>query len=199
MPIFQIQAGGYVVAGIWHGYAWTAGVTSAASGAAMTTITPLDFSGVAAGATALCAQGSIGAASDYGGVAMIGVNVNQAVLGADGGIPPMQTVAIGGSGITVRYSNPGGTQIRVQIQTPAGQTSATGRWCATLSGSGGTETLLWSSFWGGVADGTQGCWNLGGNHPAIGTQISNVALLVPGSNSMAVPYSFCLQSVAQAG
>jgi hypothetical protein len=91
----------------------------------MTTITPPDFSGVAPGATALCAQGSIGAASDWGGVAMIGVNVNQAMLGADGGIPPMQTVAIGGSGITVRYGNPGGTQIRAQIQTPAGETSAT--------------------------------------------------------------------------
>jgi hypothetical protein len=197
IPIFQIQAQGYVVAGIWHGYAWTAAVTSAAPGAAMSSINPPDFSGVAAGATQLCAQGTIGAASDYGGVAMIGVNVNQALF-ADAGIPPTQTVAIGGSGITVRYSNPGGTQIRVQIQTPTGDTSATGRWCATLSGPGGTETLPWSSFWGGVADGTQGCWNAGGTHPPVGTQISNVALLVPGSNSMPVPYSFCLQSVAQA-
>jgi hypothetical protein len=131
-------------------------------------------------------------------VALIGVNVSQAMLGADGGIPPLQTIAIGGSGITVRYSNPGGTQIRVQIQTPAGETSPTGRWCATLSGAGGTETLPWSYFWGGVTDGTQGCWNSGGNHPAIGTQISNVALLVPGGNVTPVPYSFCLQYIAQA-
>jgi hypothetical protein len=198
IPIFQIQAQGYVVAGTWHGYAWTAGVTSAAAGAGTTTINPPDYSAVAAGATALCAQGSIGAASDYGGVAIIGVNVNQAQVGLDGGAPPMGTIAIGGYGITVQYANPGGTQIRVQVQTPGGETSGTGRWCATLSGSGGIETVPWSSFWGGVADGTQGCWNSGGNHPPIGTQISQVVLLVPGGNAAAVSYNMCLLGIAQA-
>jgi hypothetical protein len=172
-------------------------LTSAATGAGTTTITPSNFSTVAAGTAALCAQGSIGAASDYGGVAMIGMNVNQDQF-ADAAIPPMQTVAIGGSGITVTYTNPGATQIRVQIQTPAGETSATGRWCATLSGAGGTETVPWTTFWGGVADTVQGCWNSGGVHPPGGTAISAVMLLVPGGSSTAVAYSFCLQSIMQA-
>jgi hypothetical protein len=186
------------VSGAWHGYAWTAGVTSAASGAGTTTINPPDYSTVASGATALCAQGSIGAASDYGGVGMIGVNVNQDQVRPNGEAPLVGTVAIGGSGITVQYTNPGGTEIRVQIQTPAGESSPTGRWCAILTGAGGTETLLWSTFWGGVPDTTQGCWNSGGINPPIGTQISNVDLLVPGSNARAVPYSMCLLGIAQA-
>ena len=38
-----------------------------------------------------------------------------------------------------------------------------------------------------------------GNHPAVGTAISQVALLVPGGNSSAVPFSMCLQGFVQAG
>jgi hypothetical protein len=199
IPGFQIQAGSYIVAGTWHGYAWTAAVTSGAAGAAATTINPTDYLSVPAGVTELCAAGSVGAAMDYGGAGMLGMNVNQAQLGPDGGDPPVQTVGIGGTGITVRYSNMGASEIRVQIQTPAGETSPTGRWCATLSGVGGTETVLWSQFWGGVADTTQGCWNSAGINPPLGTQISNVALLVPGGNAAAVPFSFCLQGIGQAG
>jgi hypothetical protein len=198
LPGFQIYSGGYVVSGNWHGYAWTAGVTSAASGAGITTITPISFSGVSDGATELCVAGSIGAAPDYGGVAVIGVEVNQPRMGPDGGDPQAQTVAIGGSGVTVSYTNPGATSIRVQIQTLDGATSPTGRWCATLLGSGGTETVPWSSFWGGVTDGTKGCWNSGGNNPPLGTQIESVGLVVPGSNMAAVPFSFCLTGIAQA-
>jgi len=185
------------VAGTWTGYAAPYGVTSGASGAGTTTIAPADFSAVAAGATELCAQGTIGAASDSGGSASIRVNGNQAASAPDGGVDPIQTVAIGGSGVTVRYSNPGGTVLRLQIQTPAGATDPTGRWCANLSGLGGTETVPWVAFWGGVADGTQGCWNSGGTNPPVGTEISVVGLLVPGSNTAAVPYDFCLQGIAQ--
>jgi hypothetical protein len=108
----------------------------------------------------------------------------------------VSTLAIGGSGIVVRYTNPGASVIRVQIQTPLGESSPTGRWCATLSGAGGTEVVTWDMFWGGVADSTQGCWNSGGAHPPIGTEISNVALLVPGGNATAIPYRFCLQGIA---
>jgi hypothetical protein len=194
-----LQSQGYVVSGPWHGYAWTAAVTSVAAGAVTTTINPPDFSGVAAGASELCAWGSVGPASDYGGVALLGVNVNQPQLGLDGGDPPVKTAPIGGIGITVSYTNPGGSVIRVQIQTPLGESSPTGRWCAALSGAGGTETVTWDMFWGGVADTTQGCWNAGGAHPPLGTEISNVALLVPGGNATAVPYSFCLQGIVQAG
>jgi hypothetical protein len=196
VPGFQIQDGGYVVVGTWWaGYAWTAGLTSAASGAGTTTITPANFPDVKAGATELCAHGSIGAASDYGGAAIIGVNVNQVPV--PDASPSEQTVGIGGSGLTVQYTNPGGTQIRVQIQTLAGETSAAGRWCAILSGFGGTETVPWTAFWGGAAEG-QGCWNAGGVSPPLGTQIMGVQLLVPGSNVVDVPYSFCLQGFAEA-
>jgi hypothetical protein len=195
---FQIQAEGYVVAGTWHGYAWTAAVTSSVPvGGATSTIAPLEFSAVAAGATELCAQGSVGPATDYGGIAMLGMNVNQPQI-IDGGDPPLGTLAISGTGITVKYTNPGASVIRVQIQTPAGETDPTGRWCATLSGAGGIETLTWDMFWGGVADTTEGCWNSGGINPPLGTQIQNVALTVPGGNAVAVPFNFCLQGIIQA-
>jgi hypothetical protein len=59
-------------------------------------------------------------------------------------------------------------------------------------------TIPWSSFWGGVADPTQGCWNAGGVHPPTALEISQVELLVPGGNNAPVGYSFCLQGVAQA-
>jgi hypothetical protein len=174
-------------------------VTSKAAGAVTTTIDPANFTSVVAGETQLCATGSIGQATDYGGVAMIGVNVNQAQLGEGDAGPVVQEVAIGGTGVTVTYTNPGDTEIRVQIQTIAGEFDATGRWCAVLGGNGGVETLTWAQFWGGTSVTTDGCWNSAGNHPAVGTLISQVALLVPGGNAAAVPYSFCLQGVGQAG
>jgi hypothetical protein len=204
VPGFQIQDQGYVVSGAWAGYAWPVGVTSSASDAGTTTITPADFSGVAAGATELCIQGSVGA--DYSSAALLGMNVNQARVeadggsqpGADGGFPSTQTVAIGGSGITVQYTNPGGSPLRVQIQTQPEATDPTTRWCANLSGLGGTETIPWSVFWGGVGDNTLGCWNSGGINPPAGTAISAVVLVVPGDIAAAVPYDICLQGIAQA-
>jgi hypothetical protein len=198
LPGFQVLDAGYVVAGAWHGYAWTAAVTSAASGAATTTMEPRDFSAVAAGATELCASGSVGQSSDYGGAALLGVNVNQAELTTDGGYLPGQTISISDTGIMVKYSNAGSSVLRVQIQTPAGESSPTGRWCAVLSGTGGAETVPWTQFWGGAADPTQGCWNSAGSHPPIGTQITQIALLVPGGATAAMPFSFCLQGLAQA-
>ncbi|MGA3123150.1 MAG: hypothetical protein ABSF69_20455 [Polyangiaceae bacterium] len=232
LPGFQIEAQGYIVAGAWEGYASPKAVTSTAADAGTTTISPGDFSTVPDGASELCIQGSIGAASDYGGAAFINVAVNQppaaveagadaeadaasetdaavdgaadggldgAALGEDGAAAPaLQTVALGGSGLTIWYTNPGGSALRVVIYDTTGYKSPTGHWCANLSGLGGTETLFWSDFWGGVADGTQGCWNLGGNNPSIGTPIVAVELLAPGGNTSAVPYSMCLKGLAQA-
>jgi hypothetical protein len=91
------------------------------------------------------------------------------------------------------------SELRMQIQTPTGEADPTGRWCAVLAGVGGTETLTWDVFWGGVSDTTQGCWNSGGGHPTVGTLISQVALVVPGGNSNPVPFNFCLQGLGQAG
>ena len=203
IPGFSIDAGGYVLANTWHGYAWPAGVTSGAAGAATTTIDPANFSAVAAGATELCVSGSIGQASDYGGAAMIAVNVNQGQIADDAGNNPNGVVSIGGSGITVTYSQTVRTEIRIEIQTPAGENDPTGRWCAVLRGAVAgetvTETVTWQQFWGGTSVTTDGCWNSGGNHPPVGTQIQTVGLLVPGGNSAAVPFNFCLQGLAQAG
>jgi predicted dienelactone hydrolase len=193
IPGFHIQAQGYVVSGAWGGYAYTS-VSPAET--PTTTISPADFTSMTSGATELCVQGTVGAVLDS---ASIGVNVNQTEAAPDGGTSSVQTKAIGGDGITVQYSNPGGSVLLVQIQTPNGTADATGRWCANLSGLGGTETIPWAGFWGGVADGTKDCRVAGGGgiNPPVGTEISAVSLYVPGSTA-AVPYNFCLQGIGQA-
>jgi hypothetical protein len=202
---FQIQQGGYVVAGQWSGYAAPDAMTSSAADAGTTTIAPADFSSVADGAPGLCVQGTIGAASDSGAVASIRVNTNQARAAADAGasdaglgagLSPVQTVRIMGGGITVQYTNPGGSPLRLVIQTPENDSSH--RYCALLSGIGGTETVTWDAFWGGSTKPWEGCGNATGNNPPAGLEISGVSVLAPGSTTSAVPYNFCLQGLAQA-
>ena len=213
---FRIDKSGYIVSGQWKGYAFVYAGTKTAGAPASTvaTVPPctgtgadggpeVNFSCIEAGATQLCIQGSIAGVSDYSGVAMIGVNVNQGNIADDAGNNPQGTIAIGGTGITVTYTNPAKSVMRLQIQGVGGDTPGTGgataRWCATLSGNGGTETVTWAQFYGGVSDTTQGCWNSGGNNPAVGTEITQVSLLVPGDDVDAVPFDFCLQSIGQVG
>ena len=204
---FQIQQGGYVVAGQWSGYATPVGSTSSAADAGATTITPVDFSSVANSATELCVQGAVGPASDSGAAASIIVNVNQARVaadagaldaGLDGGIHPGQNATTRGSGITVEYTNPGQSPLQLALWTDTN--AAMGTWCAILSGVGGTETLTWDTFFGCGTDPAQQFekdW-VDQTLPPVGLSIVAVSLLAPGSTTAPVPYSFCLQGLAQA-
>jgi hypothetical protein len=137
---------------------------------------------------------------------MLGVDVNQGQIADDAGNNPKGTVAIGGTGITVTYTQSVQTAIRVQIQAPGGEASGSGgssyRWCATLAGAKAgetkTETVLWNQFWGGVTDSTQGCWNNGGVNPPTGQLIEQVSINIPGGNTTDLPFGFCLLSIGQA-
>jgi hypothetical protein len=169
------------VSGPWAGYVW-AGV-GAGTGS---TITPADFSAHTTG-TPFCATGSVGAMADYSGVAMIGYNINQAV-GSD--VTGTWTPPAGSTGITVSFSNPGGSQLRVQIQGLYGATDETDRWCYPLTGASGTVTIPWSSF-------NTYCWDGTGTYYAR-SALQAVMLIVPGGNVSSLSYSICLNSFAPA-
>jgi hypothetical protein len=173
---WRVEDGGYVTTGSWHGYAWTAALTGSS-------ITPAGFSTVPAGSP-LCASGSVAPQADYGGWAMLGVNLNQ----AQSANAPANTVVPTGTGVTVSVSNPGGSALRVQISGPTGETDANDRWCATISGSG-DFSLPWSKF-------NTRCWDSAGTAYS-GQPLQAIAILVPGSNTAAVPFNFCLTSITE--
>ena len=97
------------------------------------------------------------------------------------------TVVPAGNGLTVTVTKTVDSPLRVQIQGPNGGTDANDRWCAPLIGSGGF--VPWSAF-------NTKCWD--GSGTAYAKQpIVSVSLLVPGANVSAVPFAFCLTSLAE--
>ncbi len=170
-----MSGGGYLVSGAWHGYVWTS-----ASGTG-STITPMDFSMDTAGQP-FCAMGTVAPMADYSGTAIVGYNLDQ-----DTGMgSPTNTVVPTATGLVVNVTNTGMSTLRVQLQGPNGATDATQRWCATITGTGGT--IPYSSF-------NTACWD-GSGTAYSGQPIVAAQILVPGDNMVAVPYNFCLNSIS---
>ena len=170
------SGGGYLVNGAWKGYAWTA-ATGMGS-----TIMPMNFAGLAAGAP-LCVMGSVAATTDYSAVGMLGVNLNQAAT-MDA---PLMTVTPTGSGLMVDIMNTTSAILRVQVQAPDGDMNAEHRWCAPVAGKGGL--MPWTAF-------NTKCWDNSGTAYAK-EPISSVIITVPGTTSAAVPFNFCLNNVGE--
>jgi hypothetical protein len=168
----RTDSGNYFVSGAWHGYVFTA-----AQGMG-TTVTPMDFSMQTTGMPR-CIKGSVAAASDYSGVALLGVNLND-----DGSTKG--TVTPTKAGVMIEVKNNAGSPLRFQVETPAG--GADGRFCAVISGTGGF--IPWSSL-------NTACWDNSGkaynNEP-----IASAMVQVPGTNMAAVAYDFCLVSLSEA-
>jgi hypothetical protein len=163
-------AGPYLSSGNLKGYTWVAqagaGTTLTATG-----LTAAEFS------APICIQGSVAAAPDYSGNAMIGLNLNQAMSTE----PMAFTPTLGGLqvGVTNRTASP----LRIQLQTADG----TG-WCAEVTGAGGF--IPWTAF-------NTACWD--GSGAAYALQPISLAMIsVPGEAIAAVPYDFCLDSIAEA-
>jgi hypothetical protein len=164
------------------GYAWTA---TAGTG---TTINPANFDSNSPPGAPFCATGSVAPMSDYSGLAMIGINVNQAV----GTAPALEWMpSPSHTGLVVNVKNNNGVPLRVQIQSADGATNANHRWCAALTKFDQDVTINWSAF-------ATSCWDGSGNSydPALG--IAAVVVLVPGGTSTPVPYDFCINRVAVA-
>ncbi len=166
--------GGYIVNGSWHGFAWTA--TSPSGG----TISPDDFGAVTD--FPLCASGTV--ETGYDNVAMVGWNLNQEVADGEPALPVDPTL----QGISVSVDNPGGSDLRLQIQGPSGDQEASDRWCAILPGTGGF--IPYDAF-------NTECWAGGNGTPYTGQPIVAAIVLVPGGSSGPVSFDFCVTNLAE--
>lgn len=166
------DAGEFFVSGSWSGYVFAKAVGTGS------TVMPMDFKMQTTGMPR-CIKGSVGAAADYSGVAMLGFGLNE-----DGGtkmsVTPMK------AGVMVEVTNTAGSPLRFQVEGPSGTEDA--RWCTVISGSGGF--IPWSSL-------KTKCWGSEGvaynNEPIV-----TAMFLVPGDMTAAVPYDFCVNKLAEA-
>jgi hypothetical protein len=174
----RVAANGYITAGPWSGYGFTATDPGAA------TIVP-NCAGAAGcvpafAASDFCMQGMVTGRADYTGFAMLGWNVNQPLTtGAAAG-----TWAVpdsGGIAVTV-VDNPASVALRVQLQGTNPHDGAD-RWCAALVNG---QTIAWSDF-------KTNCWAGGTpqNPLTPGTMIQQGAIMVPGLQTD-LPFDVCL-------
>lgn len=175
------EYGGYLTAGNWKGYAWTAP-------AGDSTITPEDFSAVTD--FPLCVSGTVN--PGYDNVAMVGWNINQQPEDDPNG----STILPALDGITVSITNNSSTQLRIQIQGPNGATDPNNRWCAEIGTGGSNIFVPYESF-------NTKCWPLGptdtpGN-PYAGEEIVAVMIMVPGPDpaGTATNFNFCVDRIEE--
>jgi hypothetical protein len=171
----------YLVIGGWHGYVWDS-VNLTGS------ITPTSFATATPGGP-YCATGSVAADPAFGGVGIVGWNINQPV-GAVGTDPPLDVVFPSGTSLTVNFTNNGTSPLRVQIQGLNGATDANDRWCYDISTYVyGPITIPFSSF-------NTTCWDNLGSYYA-GQGISAAMLLVPGNDALATSFNICLSGFSE--
>jgi hypothetical protein len=174
----KVVENGFVTAGPWAGYGFTATDPGAA------TITPDCSSGSSCtppfSGNTFCMQGTVTGRTDYSGFAMLGWNVAQ----ADGGTAGTWAVPATG-GITVTVSNPGNTALRLQLQG-TNPHSGTDRWCIPLTTG---QLNPWTSF-------VTNCYTGGTPQTPLtaGTPIEQAAILVPGLQTD-LPFDLCLVDI----
>jgi hypothetical protein len=149
----------------------------------MATITPADYTSCGTPCM-LCGMGSVAADVNFGGLAMIGFNLNQAADSSTVG-----TVTPTGTSLVVNFTNANNAPLRISIIGATGDTVATDRWCVSVTAAtSGPITIPYTSF------NTQ-CW-AGGTGVAYARQpIKAVQIHVPGNNVASIPFNVCLTSV----
>lgn len=177
----QVLAGGYVISGSWHGYAWTVteddGTVEVSS-----TVSPGDFETIEEGGR-LCAGGTVAQDEDYGGMAALGISLNQP---QEGVTAEQGTWTPSGRGIAYELENNGTSDLRIQIQGAAGYPDEA--WCATVE-SGRRAVLDWTDF------NTQ-CWQGGDGQAYDGlVPLEVIMVLVPGNNGRETPFDFCIDNL----
>ncbi|HKU39894.1 MAG TPA: hypothetical protein VJR89_17160 [Polyangiales bacterium] len=168
-----MDKGNYFQSGAWHGYAWTSAAGPGSS------IMPMDFSMQTTGMPR-CVKGSVGAAADFSGSGILGLNLNQ-----DNGSMALGTVTPTKAGVMIdlKYN----TMSALRFQVTAGMGASQQRWCASITGTGGF--IAWSSL-------NTACWD--GSGMAYKNEPINAAMiLVPGQAMAAVPFDFCLNSLVE--
>jgi len=179
---------GYALSGPWKGYTFTFVDTIGSTVKPVCGTTGTCF--MTAG-TKACATGTVKADMAYGGFAGFGWNINQGTAPPDGStMNPQNNVTLGGSGVNVDVTNNAGSTLRVQITVGTGATAAI--YCATLSGSG-PQMVPFSMF-------NTKCWDGTGTAGTalVGAMVSQVELVVPGTNMTDTPFDFCVNNIAPA-
>ena len=189
MAGFTVDDGGYVTTGTWKGWAWPA--TEGPNKGTTITPAPSDqngpgFSAVKAGSP-LCVSGSVIADAAYGGVGLLGVNINQDKTPANA---PQNTWTPTGNGVKWQITNKGGSPLRIQINGVQGYPNEA--WCypisTTATSSGGA--IKWADF-------NSKCWGEAGSVTYNGTTPLTLALVVvPGLNTANQPFEFCLEGLS---
>ncbi|MBN2343277.1 MAG: hypothetical protein JXX29_02100 [Deltaproteobacteria bacterium] len=211
------QDGGFVVVGdgVWTGYSWT--TAQGEFEGEVSTITPEEFTELRAGEP-LCASGQVvmtwGPDTDnpadtelvhtYQGLAMIGVNVNQArdTDTASTEETPAGTVTPTGNGLRVvmAWRQPGAPfnfTIRVQLSGPNSETDELDRWCYQVQEEDLDENnavvIPWSEFHSYCYDVIK---RMGDEGAYTGQEFEAVVLQVSEGNSATRPYDMCLADIA---
>lgn len=130
--------------------------------------------------TAFCASGSVGPNGAYQSYAGAGFNVDQTVS-SEGGTAT--SIPIEGSSMTLSYQNFAGSPLRLQIID-----TSYNYWCYTLTQAAGPVTIPMSNF-------NSHCWDGSGESFQTGTSISALQLIVPGSDTVSIPFNFCFLGV----
>lgn len=184
----------------FSGCAWTGKDSNVVN--STTTVTPQDFTKVAAGGP-YAISGSVTADPSYNGVALLGFNLAEPEAGANCTYnptaasnpvgPPAVAPPSGATGIAVNFSKTGAFTLRVQIQAQDGATNANDRWCYTITAAAGPVFAPLNQFY-------TSCWNVGSATGSPGTAyagqpISAVVFTVPGLTT-AEPYNFTINGWA---
>jgi hypothetical protein len=126
-----------------------------------------------------CVSGSVAAQADFGGTAILGYNLNE------GAGSTAMAIAQTKAGVSISISNNAGSALRLQVQTAS--TGGT-QWCTPLLGTGGF--IPWENL-------RTNCWAAGGakynREPVVSAMV-----LVPGKDMVAVPFDFCVNTLAEA-
>lgn len=166
-PANPDDMGNHFASGDWHGYFWTSTQGDGSS------ITPMNFSNQTTGMPR-CVHGTVAKTSDYSGVAIVGVNLNEDGNGK-------QPVTPTKDGVLIEIQNKAGSALLFQVENESTH------WCAQLKDSGGF--IAWDKL-------NTACWDNSGKVYA-GEPILTAALVVPGNTESAVAFDFCLKTLEE--
>jgi slime mold repeat-containing protein len=175
---FGVNSYGYASVCNWGGYSWTyAGPAQAGVNA---TVSAIEKS------AGLCYSGVVSAQENYGGIAMVGFNINQ----GDGANLPAENITLGGDGINLSLVNEKASSLRIQIQSAPDAAGNMSSWCVEVQGSGGFYP--WSQF------NTQ-CWSPEEGVAYGGEPVNVIAITVVGNNVEDREFAFCLNKITPSG
>jgi hypothetical protein len=132
------------------------------------------------GVTSFCATGNVAANPTYISYAGAGFSVNQPSASSGG---PADLLAINAQVMTVSFTNPGNSPLRIQMNDPANN-----NWCYDITNKASPITIPLAQF-------NTHCWDNSGAPFAPGTPITTIQLVVPGDSVVGRAYSFCLLGI----